>query len=76
MLGECKKRDIKNIITKILHENQSDRKQKSVRKVEVDDDPYEAMASGYESILGAEEETNNDATFRKVAVVMDEIERG
>ena len=64
MLGEYKKRGIKNIMTEILYENQSNRKQKSIGKVTVDDDPYEAMASGYESILGGKEETNDEVTLR------------
>ena len=76
MLGESEKRGIKNIMTEILHENQSNRKQKSISKIEIDDDPYKVMVSGYESILRAEEETNDDVTFRKVAVVTDEIEQG
>ena len=75
MLGECKKRRIKNIVTEILHKNQSNRKQKSFGKVAVDNDPYETIASRYESILRVEEETNDNITFRKVAVVMDEIEQ-
>ena len=32
------------------------------------------MVSGYESILRAEEEINDDVTLRKVAVVTDKIE--
>ena len=76
MLGECKKHGIKNIMTEILHENQSDRKQKSVGKIAVDEDPYEMMAAGYESILGVDEENNDDVTFRKVAVMSDEMEQG
>ena len=76
ILGECKKHGIKNIITKILHKNQSDRKHKSVGKVAVNDNPYKVIVSRYESILGAEEETNDGITFRKVAMVMDKMEWG
>ena len=76
MLSECKKCSIKNIITKILHGNQSDKKHKSIGKVEVEDNLYQTIASEYESILGAIEEANNDITFRKVAVVMDEMKHG
>ena len=70
MLSESKKWSIKNIITEILHENQSNKKKKSIRKVEIEDDLYEAIASGYKSVLGAAEEDNDNIAFRKVAVVI------
>ena len=47
----------------------------SVTKGAIEDDPYKVIVSGYESILESGDYANNDIAFRKVAIVIDEIEK-
>ena len=74
ILNECKKCRIKSIVTKLLNEIEVRKKYNLVEKVKIKNDTYEMIASGYDSILKSEHNIDENIAFRKVAMLMDEIE--
>ena len=65
---------MKSVLTKILNENQFRKKIILVWKIKINNNLYEVIVLGYESVLESIDRANNDIIFKNVAIVTNKLE--